>query len=89
LCGAGRVTIAVVIESGPRRSRKGRKQDGKHIQDHRVGGHVHAAKNAVEKAAKSVRDLRVAEVGALDLKVEKGKVVAYRARVKVSFKYEV
>jgi flavin-binding protein dodecin len=48
-----------------------------------------AAKNAVEKAAKSVRDLRVAEVGALDLKVEKGKVVAYRARVKVSFKYEV
>jgi flavin-binding protein dodecin len=48
-----------------------------------------AAKNAVEKAAKSVRDLRVAEVGALDLKVEKGKVVAYRARVKISFKYEV
>jgi hypothetical protein len=48
-----------------------------------------AAKNAVEKAAKSVRDLRVAEVGALDLKVEKGKVIAYRARVKVSFKYEV
>ena len=47
-----------------------------------------AAKNAVEKAGRSVRDLRVAEVGALDLKVEKGKVVAYRARVKVSFKYQ-
>jgi flavin-binding protein dodecin len=47
-----------------------------------------AAKNAVERAGKSVRDIRIAEVGALDLKVEKGKVVAYRARVKVSFKYE-
>jgi hypothetical protein len=47
-----------------------------------------AAKNAVERAGKSVRDIRIAEVGALDLKVEKGKVVAYRARVKVSFKYQ-
>jgi len=46
-----------------------------------------AAKNAVESAGKSLRDLRIAEVGALDLKVEKNKVVAYRARVKVSFKY--
>jgi len=47
-----------------------------------------AAKNAVEKAGKSLRDLRVAEIGALDLKVEKNKVVAYRARVKISFKYQ-
>ena len=47
-----------------------------------------AAKNAVETAAKSLRDLRVAEVGQLDLKIENGKVVAYRARVQVSFKYE-
>jgi hypothetical protein len=47
-----------------------------------------AAKNAVETAAKSLRDLRVAEVGQLDMKVENGKVVAYRARVSLSFKYE-
>ena len=47
-----------------------------------------AAKNAVEKAGKSLRDLRVAEVSAMDMKVENNKVVAYRVRVKVSFKYE-
>ena len=47
-----------------------------------------AAKNAVETAAKSLRDLRVGEIRELDLKVEKGKVVAYRARVLLSFKYE-
>lgn len=47
-----------------------------------------AAKNAVETAAKSLRDLRVAEVSKLDMTVEDGKVVAYRARVSLSFKYE-
>ncbi len=47
-----------------------------------------AARNAVETAAKTVHDLRVAEVKDLDLKVEDGKVVAYRARVTLSFKYE-
>ena len=47
-----------------------------------------AAKNAVEAAAKSLRDLRIAEVGKLDMKIEDGKVVAYRARVSLSFKYE-
>ena len=47
-----------------------------------------AARNAVETAAKSLRDLRVAEVGKLDMKVEGGKVVAYRARVQLSFKYD-
>ena len=47
-----------------------------------------AAKNAVETAAKSLRDLRIAEVGKLDMKIEDGKVVAYRARVLLSFKYE-
>ena len=47
-----------------------------------------AAKNAVETAAKSLRDLRVAEISKLDMKVEDGKVVAYRARVTLSFKYE-
>ena len=46
-----------------------------------------AAKNAVEKASKSLRDLRVAEVSELDMKVENGKVTAYRSRVKLSFKY--
>jgi flavin-binding protein dodecin len=47
-----------------------------------------AAKNAVETAAKSLKNLRIAEVNELDLKIEEGKVVAYRARVTVSFKYE-
>jgi len=47
-----------------------------------------AAKSAVETAAKSLRDLRVAEVCKLDMKIEAGKVVAFRARVSLSFKYE-
>ena len=47
-----------------------------------------AAKNAVETAAKSLRDLRVAEISKLDMKIEAGKVVAYRARVSLSFKYQ-
>ena len=47
-----------------------------------------AAKSAVETAAKSLRDLRIAEVSKLDMKIEGGKVVAYRARVSLSFKYE-
>lgn len=46
-----------------------------------------AATRAVETAGKSLRELRIAEIAKLDLKVEGGKVVAYRARVKVSFKY--
>jgi flavin-binding protein dodecin len=46
-----------------------------------------AAKNAIETAGKSLRDLRVAEIQKLDLKVEDGKVVAYRALVNLSFKY--
>ena len=47
-----------------------------------------AAKNAVETAAKSLRDLRVAEITKLDMKIENGKVAAFRARVSLSFKYE-
>jgi flavin-binding protein dodecin len=46
-----------------------------------------AAKAAVEKAAKTLRDLRIAEISELDMKIEDGKVTAYRARVKISFKY--
>ena len=46
------------------------------------------ATNAVSAASKTLRDLRVAEIGKLDMKVEGGKVVAYRARVQLSFKYE-
>jgi flavin-binding protein dodecin len=48
-----------------------------------------AAKNAVETAAKSLRELRVAEVSKLDMKLEDGKVAAFRARVTLSFKYGV
>jgi flavin-binding protein dodecin len=47
-----------------------------------------AAANAVETAAKSLRDLRIAEVVQLDMHLEDGKVVAYRVKLKVSFKYE-
>ena len=47
-----------------------------------------AASSAVASAAKTLRDLRVAEVTKLDMKIENGKVVAYRARVSMSFKYE-
>lgn len=47
-----------------------------------------AATAAVETASKSLRDLRIAEVAELDLQIEDGRVKAYRARVKVSFKYE-
>jgi len=43
---------------------------------------------AVNKAAKTLRDLRIAEVSQLDVQIEDGKVRAYRAKVKVSFKYE-
>ena len=47
-----------------------------------------AAAKAVATASKSLRDLRIAEVSKLDMKVENGKAVAYRARVQLSFKYE-
>ncbi len=47
-----------------------------------------AAKSAVETATKSLKDLRIAEIVEFDMKVEEGKVIAYRARVKVSFKYQ-
>ena len=46
-----------------------------------------AAKNAVKTASKTLRDLRIAEVKELDLKIEEGKVVGYRARLHLSFKY--
>ena len=47
-----------------------------------------AGRNAVETAAESLRDLRVAEVTKMDMRVENGKVVAFRTRVSLSFKYE-
>jgi len=47
-----------------------------------------AAANAIAKAAKSLRDLRIAEVLEMDMQIENGKVIAYRTKIKVSFKYE-
>jgi flavin-binding protein dodecin len=47
-----------------------------------------AAKKAVGTASKSLRDLRIAEVTKMDVKVENGKAVAYRTRMQLSFKYE-
>ena len=47
-----------------------------------------AAKNAVETASKTLKDLRIAEITQLDMKIENGKVTAYRAKVNLSFKYQ-
>ncbi len=47
-----------------------------------------AAAKAVERAAETLRDLRIAEVSELDMQIQDGKIAAYRAKVKVSFKYE-
>ena len=47
-----------------------------------------AAKRAISRANESVRDIRIAEVISLDMRLEDSRVVAYRARVKISFKYE-
>ena len=47
-----------------------------------------AARNAVEEAGKTLKNLRIAEINKLDMKLENGKVVGYRARVSLSFKYE-
>jgi flavin-binding protein dodecin len=47
-----------------------------------------AANAAVERASKSLRDLRIAEISQLDLQLKDGKIEAYRAKVKLSFKYE-
>ena len=47
-----------------------------------------AAKHAVERAAETLEDLRVAEVSEMDMKIEDGKVVAYRTKVKLSFRFK-
>ena len=47
-----------------------------------------AGKNAVETASRKLRDLRIAEVVKLDIKIEKGKTLTYRALLRLSFKYE-
>lgn len=47
-----------------------------------------AAEHAIARAAKSLRDLRIAEVVELDMQIDNGSVIAYRAKVKVSFKYQ-
>ena len=47
-----------------------------------------AAAAAIERAGKTVRDLRIAEIGQLDVQLKDGKVETYRAKIKVSFKYE-
>ena len=47
-----------------------------------------AAAKAVEQASKTLRDLRIAEIDELDIQLENGKVASYRAKVRISFKYE-
>lgn len=72
-------------------SRKGRSADSVYKVVEVIGTSAtsweEAAKNAVETAAGTLRDLRVAEIVKMDMTVEDGKVRAYRARVLVSFKY--
>ncbi len=46
-----------------------------------------AAANAVETAAKTLKDLRIAEIEELDMQIDNGKVMSYRAKVRISFKY--
>jgi hypothetical protein len=46
-----------------------------------------AASNAVETAARTLKDLRIAEIEELDMQIDNGKVISYRAKVRVSFKY--
>ena len=48
-----------------------------------------AARNAIETASKTLQDLRIAEITKFDLKIENGKVHAYRARVSLSFKFKI
>ncbi len=47
-----------------------------------------AAASAVDQASKTLRDLRIAEIEELDMQIESGKIIAYRAKVRISFKYE-
>ena len=47
-----------------------------------------AARNAISQAAKTIRDIRICEVLELDTKINENQIVAFRARVKISFKYE-
>ena len=47
-----------------------------------------AASNAIDRASKTLRDLRIAEISTLDMQIKDGKIESYRARVKVSFKFE-
>ena len=46
-----------------------------------------AAANAVETASKTLKDLRIAEIEELDMQIDDGKIISYRAKVKISFKY--
>jgi dodecin len=48
-----------------------------------------AAANAIEQAAKTLEDLRIAEVEELDMEIDNGKVIKYRAKIRVSFKYHI
>ena len=47
-----------------------------------------AAQNAISRASKTLRDLRIGEVSAMDMQIKDGKIEAYRTKVKVSFKFE-
>jgi hypothetical protein len=81
-------------ERAPNGSPEGREVDGRErLQDHRAGGDEHGVlgeggHGRGRAGLGNLRDLRIAEVAQLDMHLEDGKVAAYRAKVKVSFKYE-
>jgi flavin-binding protein dodecin len=87
-----------VLGSGSRKlPRKGERREDMSVSAYKIIELVgtsdvsweEAAKNAVETAGRSLRDLRIAEVTKLDMKIEDGKVAAFRARLNLSFKYQV
>jgi flavin-binding protein dodecin len=74
-------------------SRRGAEHGGERLSRHRAGrgeqpAWDQAARNAVETAAKTVRELRVAEIVRSDLTIENGQVKNFRVRLSISFKYE-
>jgi flavin-binding protein dodecin len=89
---AGRYKKCAPFEAGRRGGKEDRMAESVYKVIELVGTSTDswekAAKAAIERASKSLRDLRVAEVIEQDVVIEKGKVEAYRTRLKVSFKYE-
>ncbi len=90
--GSGRFAGRAALPIGGKTMARANKESGVYRVTEIIGTSTtsweEAARKAVETAGKSLRDLRIAEVSKLDMRVEGGKVVAYRARISLSFKYD-